>query len=210
LLARARGVFDVLLHHCRRNELAEPAQHVAQQLLDHHDAIVRHVESGRSTHFDGLKIRHHGDLHLGHVLIAKDDAYIFDFEGEPHRPLDERRSKMPPARDVASLLRSIDYATRSAIDRAANLTPEERAPLAGRIRAWGDRLGAAYWESYRETLGPAPLWPAEEDQTRELLDLFLLERALYEIESEVSSLSPSAHMPIEATLRMLRRRKVIG
>ncbi len=210
LLARAHIVFDLLLHHRRRDELAEAARHAAQQLLDDHDAIVRHIESGGSTRFDGLKIRHHGDLHLGHVLIAKEDAFIFDFEGEPHRPLDERRSKMPPARDVASFLRSIDYATRSAIDRTANLAPEEHASLANRVRAWGDRLAAAYWESYRETLGPAPLWPAGENQTRELLDLFLLERALHEIESEVGSLSSSVHIPIEATLRMLRRRKIIG
>jgi len=210
LLAHARRVFDLLGQHRRRDELAEPARHAAQQLLDRRDAIAGHIESAGSMRFDGLKIRHHGDLHLGHVLIAKDDAFIFDFGGEPSRPLDERRSKMPPARDVASFLRSIDYATRSAIDRAANLAPNARAPLADRVGAWGDRLAAAFWESYRDTLGPAPLWPAAEDQTRGLLDIFLLERLLDEIESELRTRPSCAHIPIEAALRLLRRRQVIG
>ncbi len=132
----------------------------APQRLSQRDAIGRHIEAGRSARYEGLKIRHHGNFHLGQVLIAKDDAYILDFEGEPGRPLEQRRSKEPPARDVAGLLRSIDYATSAALNRAPNLTPEERAALARRIRAWREKLTAAYWESYRETLGNAGLWPA--------------------------------------------------
>ena len=122
----------------------------------------------------------------------------------------ERRSKEPPARDVAGLLRSIDYATSAALNRAPNLTPEERAALAQRIRAWGETLAAAYWDSYRETLGDARLWPADEGQTRGLLDFFLLEKALGEIEYELTNRPAWAHIPIEATLRMLAQRGVIA
>ncbi len=210
LLARARSVSDTLRHRRRHDELAAPAQQIAQQLLDHHDAIVRHIESGWNTHFDGFKIRNHGDFHLGQVLIAKDDAYIFDFEGAPGHPLAERRTKKPPARDVAGLLRSIDYATSAAIDRAPNLSAEERAALAPRIRSWGETLAAGYWESYRDTLGAAKLWPADEDQTQALLDLFLLDRAFCEIEYELANRPTWVHIPIEATLRMLTRRGVIA
>jgi maltose alpha-D-glucosyltransferase/alpha-amylase len=210
LLARVRTASDLLRHRRRHNELPEHAQKIAQQLLGQHNAIVKHIESGRNARFHGLKIRNHGDFHLGQVLIAKDDAYIFDFEGTPGRPLAERRAKEPPARDVAGLLRSIDYATSAALNRAPNLTPEERTTLAQRIRAWGETLAAAYWQSYRETLGPTRLWPADEGETRKLLDLFVLEKAFYEIEYELTNRPTWAEIPIEATVRILKQRGVIG
>jgi maltose alpha-D-glucosyltransferase/alpha-amylase len=78
------------------------------------------------------------------------------------------------------------------------------------MRAWGERMMAAYWESYRETLGDAHLWPTEESKTRDLLNLFLLEKALYEIGYELSNRPSWLHIPIEATLRMLQERGVIG
>ena len=69
----------------------------------------------------------------------------------------------------------------------------------------------AYWESYREALaGDARLWPADDEQTRALLDLFLLEKALYEIEYELTNRPSWAHIPLEATLRILEQRKVIS
>jgi len=208
LLARTRAVFDLLNRH--RNELAEPAVQTAQKLFDNHDAVVRHIEAGWNTPFDGVKIRQHGDFRLGQVLIAKDDAFILGFEGGPRRPLEERRRKDAPARDIAGFIRSIDYAAAAATDRAPNLNPEQRAALAPRIHAWSERLAAAFLGSYRETLGPTALWPAEEGQTRALLDLFLLDKALSEVEHELTTRPSWAHIPIEATLRILARCGAIG
>jgi len=182
---------------------------MAQQLLDNHDAIVRHIESGWNVRFDGLKIRQHGNFRLERVLIAKDDAYIFDFQGEPDGSSEERRRKQPPARDVASFIRSIDYATGAALDRAVNLGAEERATVAQRTRAWGERLTATYWESYCEALGQAQLWPASEKQRQALLDLFLLERLLHEIEYELGNRPGWSHIPLAAMLRNLERRGAI-
>ncbi len=207
-LARARTVFDLLRHH--RTELTDPAPQLAQALLDHHDAIVRQIESGWNSHFDGLKIRHHGDFHLGQVLIAKDDAYILDFEGEPRRTLEERRAKAPPARDVAGFLRSIDYAAYAALDRAPDLGAEERAGVAEKLRSWVTTLSEAYWDSYRETIGDTGLWPADEAQAHALLDRFLLEKVLYEIEYELTNRPAWVRIPLEATLRMLQQRGVIS
>jgi maltose alpha-D-glucosyltransferase/alpha-amylase len=207
-LARARTVFGLLRQY--RKELAEPAPQLAQHLLDHHDAIIRHIESGWDARFDGLKIRHHGDFHLGQVLIAKDDAYILDFEGEPRRTLAERRAKAPPARDVAGFLRSIDYAAYAALDRAPDLSAEERAPVAQKLRDWVAALSEAYWESYRERIAENRLWPTDEAQARALLDRFLLEKALYEIEYELTNRPAWSHIPLGATLRMLQERGVIG
>jgi maltose alpha-D-glucosyltransferase/alpha-amylase len=193
-------------------ELQEPAALLAQRLLDHRAAILDHVEAGRNESFcDGVKIRHHGDFHLGQVLIAKDDAYILDFEGEPRRTLEERRAKAPAARDVAGLLRSIDYAMSAAIARAPDLSGEDRAALGQRLHGWTEQMSAAYWESYREALGDERrLWPADENQMRRLLDRFLLEKAMYEVEYEFANRPAWVHIPLEATLRILQQREVIG
>ena len=207
LIARAQNVFVLLEHNLK--SLAEPASSLAERLLEYCDAIIQHIEAGRGARYDGIKIRHHGDFHLGQVLMAKDDAYILDFEGEPSRSLEERRRKEPPARDVAGFLRSIDYAASSAVYRAPNLNPEERATLEQRIRDWGERLSEAYWETYCETLGEAHLWPADPEQTQALLGLFLLEKAFYEIEYELANRPSWAHIPLEATLRLLKQRGVI-
>jgi maltose alpha-D-glucosyltransferase/alpha-amylase len=204
LVARVEAVFELLRSRAGHADLV-----AAQPLLQHHGAVVGHIGSAWRTHFDGWKIRHHGDFHLGQVLIAKDDAYIFDFEGEPRSAIADRRSKKPLARDVAGFLRSIDYAITAAIDRTPNLNPRERPALVHRVHAWGDKLAAAFWEAYRETPGLAPLWPADEGQVRDLLDFFQLERAFYEIEGKLAGAPASAHIPIEATVRMLRRRGVV-
>jgi maltose alpha-D-glucosyltransferase/alpha-amylase len=140
--------------------------------------------------------------------MAKEDAFILDFEGEPRRPLVERRQKAPAARDVAGFLRSIDYATGAALARAPNLKAEEYDALTAHARAWSERLGAVYRESYHETLGETPLWPADAEARQRLLDVFLFAKALYEIEYELGNRPDWAAIPIEATLRLLEPRRV--
>jgi len=189
--------------------LADPAAATARRLLEQREAIFSHIEGLKGARFKGSKIRHHGDFHLGQVLIAKDDAYILDFEGEPRHSLEHRRAKAPPARDVAGFLRSVDYATSAAIDRAPNVSAEERPMLAQRIRSWGARLSSAFWEIYRKTLTETDFWPADESQARGLLDLFLLEKAFYEIEYELTNRPAWTHIPLEGTWRILEERGVV-
>jgi maltose alpha-D-glucosyltransferase / alpha-amylase len=207
ILHRARLAFAAMERNFRH--MAERMAELARRLIETRGAVFGYIGEQRGTVPGGMKIRHHGDFHLGQVLMAKEDAYILDFEGEPRRTLEERRAKAPPARDVAGLLRSIDYAVSAALDRAPNLTPDERANVAAPVRSWGERLSNAYWETYRETIGDAPLWPADEEQKRGLLDLFVLEKALYEIEYELTNRPAWSHIPIEATLRILEQRGVI-
>jgi maltose alpha-D-glucosyltransferase/alpha-amylase len=207
LLSRLRSVGGLLEQNMTR--LTESGAAMAKRLLDNSQTVADHIEATQSTEYGGLKTRHHGDFHLGQILVAKDDAYILDFEGEPRRTLEERRRKVPPARDVAGFMRSIDYAISAAMEREPNLNTEDRATLVKQIRAWGDRLTAAYWESYQATLADSPLWPRDETQVRQLLDLFLLEKALYEIEYEITNRPAWVPIPLEATLRILEQRGVL-
>jgi maltose alpha-D-glucosyltransferase/alpha-amylase len=205
---------EAVLAHLDRQwrTLPEATALLAQRLLSQRDAILAHINAIAHTVYDGVKTRTHGDFHLGQVLIAKDDAYILDFEGEPRRSLDERRAKAPPARDVASFMRSIDYAASAAIERAPDLNAEDRAALAAHVRIWGSRLSAVFLEGYRESLGAnaTPLWPSDKEQTSGLLETFLLEKAFYEIDYELSNRPAWAHIPLEATVRILEQRGAIS
>ncbi len=206
LLARTDARLDLI----KVSALPESSAAMGNLLLENRDAVRRYIEASRDTPFEGMKIRHHGDFHLGQILIAKDDAFILDFEGEPRRTLDERRQKAPPARDVAGFIRSIDYAVSAAINQAPDLGGEDLSVLTPLMRNWGDRLTGAFWDCYRETIKDSKLWPADAEQARRLLDWFLLDKALYEIEYELTNRPAWAHIPLEATLRILFQRGVIG
>jgi maltose alpha-D-glucosyltransferase / alpha-amylase len=88
-----------------------------------------------------MKIRHHGDFHLGQMLIVKDDVFIIDFEGEPRRSIEDRRRKAPAARDVAGLIRSIDYSATAALERALKSAPDEQGTA---LDGWREHSVAAF------------------------------------------------------------------
>ncbi len=95
------------------------------------------------------------------MLIVKDDIFIIDFDGEPRRPIAERRRKAPAARDVASLIRSIDYSTTAALERALKVAHDEQGRLGAALADWRDRATAAFLTAYRETMANQRLWPAD-------------------------------------------------
>jgi maltose alpha-D-glucosyltransferase/alpha-amylase len=153
------------------------------------------------------KIRTHGDFHLGQVLIAKDDVFIIDFEGEPNRTIAQRRAKGPAARDVAGLLRSIDYSTTAALERALANAPDEQGRLAPALAIWRDVSAATFVAAYREALTDGRLWPQERADADRLLDLFLIDKALYEIEYELSHRPQWMRVPLAGILRILAARQ---
>ena len=94
------------------------------------------------------------------MLIVKDDIFIIDFEGEPRRTIAERRRKAPAARDVAGLIRSIDYSATAAYERALRVGSDDQNRLAAALAEWRDRAVDAFLASYRETTANQRFWPA--------------------------------------------------
>jgi predicted trehalose synthase len=141
----------------------------------------------------GRVIRHHGDFHLGQALRTEgEDWLILDFEGEPARPLPERRAKRSPLRDVAGMLRSFAYAA------SASVIQQGVEPPAG----WEEECRAAFLGGYLGAVEPA-LLPSGEQQIERLLTVFELEKAVYELRYELGSRPDWVSIPVAGILRML-------
>jgi maltose alpha-D-glucosyltransferase/alpha-amylase len=152
---------------------------------------------------EAARIRHHGDLHLGQMLFAKDDVYIIDFEGEPQRSLAERRRKGPPARDVAGVVRSVDYAATAAFDRAQQAWPDDQGHLLAGLEHWRHAAVETFVSAYRDSLHNPALWPRERGDADRLLKFFLLEKAFYEIDYELANRPTWLHIPLAGAYRIL-------
>src|SRR5207302_10292911 len=112
VVVRAERVFEALKQ--RRDGIREADRALVDEMLAQRAGLEARLSALLPRNIEILNIRHHGDFHLGQMLIVKDDVFIIDFEGEPRRPLAERRRKAPAARDGAGLMRPIDYSTPAA------------------------------------------------------------------------------------------------
>jgi maltose alpha-D-glucosyltransferase / alpha-amylase len=150
----------------------------------------------------GQRIRIHGDYHLGQVLQVKTDYMILDFEGEPARPLAERRAKFSPLKDVAGMLRSLSYAAYSGLSNHAARRPEDWKSLEPWARLWEQSMGAEFLRAYRSTAQGAPFLPSSEDVFRKLLAVFLLDKALYEVSYELNNRPTWVRVPLMGILSL--------
>jgi maltose alpha-D-glucosyltransferase/alpha-amylase len=181
--ARTRMVrtFDALAEHV--GALPAEVQDDVRALLAAQPRIEEHLRRIQQRPIDAIRIRNHGDLHLGQVLFTGDDFVLIDFEGEPARPMRERRYKSTALRDLAGMLRSFGYAAESALR-----TGTGRAVDQSRARPWGavwaGWISAAYLAGYLEV--GAQLLPALEAR-RVVLDFFLIDKCLYEIGYELNN-----------------------
>jgi maltose alpha-D-glucosyltransferase/alpha-amylase len=173
----------------------------AQTLLNQSKSIVSTIRKLAESGVGTLMTRIHGDFHLGQVLVAGGDAYIIDFEGEPGTSIAERRAKTSPLRDVAGLLRSIDYVGATFIDRgslaAVAVDSAQRDQLIAQFRARSvTAFLRAYWEATASRNAVA---------ARNLLDLFLIEKAAYEIVYEAAHRPTWIGVPIAGLARLTTR-----
>ncbi|HET7028057.1 MAG TPA: maltose alpha-D-glucosyltransferase [Candidatus Limnocylindrales bacterium] len=160
--------------------------------------------SGRA--FGGQRTRIHGDLHLGQILSTGRDVLVIDFEGEPGRAIGERRLKRSPLVDVAGMLRSFDYAAGGSTvrpDSPAGVREEDRAAIDRWARYWATNVSAAFLRAYRAATAGAPFLPASENEWEILLDAYVLDKALYELEYELNNRPEWVTIPIEGILRLL-------
>jgi trehalose synthase-fused probable maltokinase len=141
----------------------------------------------------GKLIRHHGDYHLGQVLWNGDDWVLLDFEGEPARPIPERRRKRSPLRDVAGMLRSFAYATSAARLQRGIHAPDD----------WERRAREEFLDGYYREMDPTGLLPGGHEATNRILSIFELEKAVYELRYELNNRPDWVAIPVAGIERLL-------
>ena len=140
--------------------------------------------------------------------MNKTDVWIIDFEGEPQRPLAERREKTSPMRDVAGMMRSFDYAAWSALDHAAAMAPDQAAAMRDVALNWRDAATADFLSNYFGAYA-GEIRSATLKSDQQLLDLFLLQKAFYEIAYEAANRPGWLTIPVRGVMELLRRRSIV-
>jgi maltose alpha-D-glucosyltransferase / alpha-amylase len=169
--------------------------------------IYARLEALRARRIDTVRTRVHGDYHLGQVLWNGRDFVIIDFEGEPDRSVGQRRLKRSPIRDVAGMLRSFDYAAHVGLRQEVELgLVADLAAATERLgewsRLWTAWVSRRFLDGYFATAADQPFIPADEADRRLLLDLFLLEKACYEVRYELDHRPDWVGIPLHAVARL--------
>ena len=184
-------------------ELPQETVKEAQELLTRRGNVKERLAelSGDPVQF-GLRIRIHGDLHLGQLLRTRTDFLFVDFEGEPARSLEERRRKQSPLRDVAGMLRSFSYAAQAALGKHIQRRPENSSALELWATLWERSVSGEFLRGYRDTMGGNPLL-ASAEKAQVLLRALLLEKACYELAYELNNRPTWLHIPLAGVRELL-------
>ncbi len=185
----------------RLSELGESRQSLAREVLGARRHLEQQLGALRDRPLTAQLTRIHGDYHLGQVLYTDDDFYIIDFEGEPLLTIPERRRKRPPLKDVGGMVRSFHYAAQGQL----LLNPERYGgrDLSQRAEVWYRTVSDAYLDAYFDACGDASFLPADDGDRRALLDLFILEKAVYEVAYELNSRPEWLPIPLKGVLSLV-------
>jgi maltose alpha-D-glucosyltransferase/alpha-amylase len=177
--------------------LPAAARAEAATLLRARDTLLQRIDSSGVQELRALKIRVHGDYHLGQVLVARNDFVIVDFEGEPTRTLAERREKQSPLRDVAGMLRSFAYARHAALQRCTPQTSDDWAKWDALLQEWEQAARDTFVKMYDEVARACHLYESFAE-VQPLMVLFEIEKALYELRYELGNRPDWAPIPLHA------------
>jgi maltose alpha-D-glucosyltransferase/alpha-amylase len=200
LRQEATAVFEVLKESV--SQLPDETVEVAALLLSQRRRILDHFRSFGHGELHAQRTRIHGDYHLGQVLRVKTDYVILDFEGEPARPLAYRRSKQSPLKDVAGMLRSFSYASYVTLMSYTSRRPEDLTRLEPWAQFWERSSAAAFLRAYREAAQSAAFLPPDKESFRHLLDVYLLDKALYELRYELNNRPTWVRIPLMGILSL--------
>ena len=171
-------------------------QPMLKRILDSKPAIRSRFAMLTAAPLTALRSRTHGDYHLGQVLVTPDnDFVIIDFEGEPARSLEERRAKRSPLRDIAGMLRSFDYAAATVV------AGDDRHTVWARW--WVGEATEQFLRGYHITAGAASFQPTRQGERLQLLDAYLIEKAVYELHYELNNRPTWVRIPAQGILRLV-------
>ena len=187
------------------NRLPEGLRPLAVWVMEHENELMNRFRELLESRISALRIRCHGDYHLGQVLFTGSDFVIIDFEGEPARPITERRIKRSALRDVAGMLRSFHYAAYAALVRRANNASSAGTTdvLEHWAEFWQRWVGAEFLKSYLQEAAGGRFVPGGREELRVLLRALLLEKAVYELSYELNNRPDWVGIPLRGIRQLL-------
>ncbi len=199
----ARQVLQLLRQSLK--SLPDDVKTDAQKVINLEDATVARFQNITRQKITGMRIRCHGDYHLGQVLYTGNDFVIVDFEGEPALHLGERRIKRSPLRDVAGMIRSFHYAAHVGLRSRAStaLRPEDKPMLQEWALAWYQWVSATFLKSYLQLMADTPILPQTREGIKLILDTYLLYKAIYEVNYELNNRPDWVGLPLQGILQLL-------
>jgi maltose alpha-D-glucosyltransferase/alpha-amylase len=200
LAGHAAHAFDLLKTNLSR--LPDDVVEAAGLVLSRRGSLLAKFRAPGTLSRPGRWIRIHGDYHLGQVLRSRGDFVILDFEGEPARPLAERRAKYSPLKDVAGMLRSFSYAAFVALTKYTTRRPEDYVQLESWAQLWESSASGEFLRAYRETVQGSPLVPEAPAGFQALLEIYMLDKALYELVYELNNRPAWIRIPLHGILSL--------
>jgi maltose alpha-D-glucosyltransferase/alpha-amylase len=202
LSEHANAAFDALRQNLSR--LPAEVEEMSGLVLSRRRRVAERLGRVGDLSSSGLRTRVHGDYHLGQVLRSRGDFVILDFEGEPARSLVERRTKQSPMKDVAGMLRSFSYAAYSGLIRVLTRRPGDAERLEPWARRWEQAVCSAFLRTYRLTMKAAGgmMVPADTEAFEQLLEIYVLDKALYELMYELNNRPAWVRIPLAGILAL--------
>jgi maltose alpha-D-glucosyltransferase/alpha-amylase len=197
-------VFRQLRH--AQDRLPENAEPKVERVLASEPQIIERFHAALSSPIRAVRSRIHGDYHLGQVLYTGADFVIIDFEGEPARPLSQRRLKRSPLQDVAGMLRSFHYAAHApllASTGSVNVDDNNKEKLNGWAEVWSKWVSERFLDEYLKTARGAEFLPPSREEIMGLLQLHVLEKAVYELGYELNNRPGWVAIPLEGICKTL-------
>lgn len=180
--------------------LPAEVKEAARKVIAAKSNILESMKMIYSRKLDMLKIRIHGDYHLGQILFTGKDLVILDFEGEPARSYSERRLKFSAIRDVAGMIRSFHYAAYGSLFLEGETRSKDINTLIPYGEMWSHYMSGFFMHAYLEQVKGKGLIPEKEEDIKLLLDVFLLSKAFYELNYELNNRPDWVMIPLRGIL----------
>jgi len=200
-----RATFQSQVRNLRK--LPDNVKKEAEEVLAMKDQILDTFKRIYQKKFDVVKIRIHGDYHLGQVLFTGKDFIILDFEGEPARSYSERRLKRSPLRDVAGIIRSLHYAAYGGLFLNDQVRQEDMAKLLPFAEQWYHYMSGFFMQAYLETVHGSDFIPRDKDDLDVMLQTYILEKAIYELGYELNSRPDWVIIPLRGIKAIMAKSK---
>lgn len=203
---RSAGMKTMTILKEHLSSLPENTKADAQRVLDNESKILKMFRALVDMKLSAIRIRCHGNFHLEQVLYTGKDFVMIDFEGNPSRPLTERRIKRSPLHDVAGMMRSFHYAAGTALTRQTAgpvARTEDKRAIAPWAIFWQQWVSSAFLKGYLAAIQSTKQLPSTPDSLHVMLTAFIMEKALSELRYELVQRPEWSRIPIQGILQML-------